>query len=240
MTSHTSTVYGPVKSWRFGQSLGIDPIFHVSTCSFNCIYCQLGSIVNVTKEHKEYVATEQVLRDFEQVLKRGDKIDVITYSGSGEPTLASNLEIGSPEVQSALRLLDKVIVKIDAAREEIFQKVNRPAPGITLQTVIENILQFKKSFHGQLEVQTMFMPINSQGELEALAKILKQIGPTVVQLNTPKRPYPMEWQRENRGNHGGVFHCQVREIKGITEDDARRFERELAALTGLPILSVYH
>ncbi|MEK6624776.1 MAG: radical SAM protein, partial [Bdellovibrionota bacterium] len=40
MSSHTQTVYGPVKSWRFGQSLGIDPIFHVSTCSFNCIYCQ--------------------------------------------------------------------------------------------------------------------------------------------------------------------------------------------------------
>ncbi len=263
MSSHTQTVYGPVKSWRFGQSLGIDPIFHVSTCSFNCIYCQLGAIVNVGRDYKEYVATEQVLRDLDQVLNRGEKIDVITYSGSGEPTLASNLEaiikdvkvkcpkipqyiltnateMGLPAVQSALRLLDKVIVKIDASNEEIFQKVNRPAAGITLHSVLENIVEFKKTYTGQLEVQTMFMPLNSQAGMEALAEILKQIGPTVVQLNTPKRPYPMKWQRENRGNHSGIFHCEVRQIKGISEAEAKVFESELRKLTGLPILSVYH
>ena len=52
-----STVYGPVKSWRFGMSLGIDPIFVTSTCSFNCIYCQLGNIQDITTNFKEYVTT---------------------------------------------------------------------------------------------------------------------------------------------------------------------------------------
>ncbi len=263
MSFPTSTVYGPVKSWRFGQSLGIDPIFHISTCSFNCVYCQLGAIQNISREYKEYVSTEQVVHDFEEVLKRGEKIDVITYSGSGEPTLASNLgaiiqairaktphlpqyiltnatELGSKKVQQALRLLDKVIVKVDAANEEVFQKVNRPAPGVTLHSVLENIQAFKHSYDGEIEVQTMLMPMNSKGLMVDLAKILKHIGPSAVQMNTPKRPYPLEWQRENRGNHEGIFHCEVRQIKGISEAEAKLYLEELRHLTGLPILSVYH
>jgi wyosine [tRNA(Phe)-imidazoG37] synthetase (radical SAM superfamily) len=85
------TIYGPVKSWRFGQSLGIDPIFEISTCSFNCVYCQLGSIQRVTAERKVYVQTKKVLQDFTEVLNDGKNFDVITFSGSGEPTLATNL-----------------------------------------------------------------------------------------------------------------------------------------------------
>ena len=39
-----STIYGPVDSWRFGKSLGVDLIVQTSICSYNCVYCQLGSI----------------------------------------------------------------------------------------------------------------------------------------------------------------------------------------------------
>src|SRR5690606_34812133 len=160
---NTKTVYGPVKSWRFGQSLGIDPIFETSTCSFNCVYCQLGHIQDITTKHKVYVPTQKVLSDFSEVLAAKTPIDVITYSGSGEPTLASNLEemidgirnlapslpqyvltnateLHLPQVRAALKKLDKVIVKIDAADEELFSRVNRPAPGVTLKSVIDGIL----------------------------------------------------------------------------------------------------
>ena len=84
------TVYGPVLSWRFGQSLGIDPLFHTSTCSFNCIYCQLGQIQKITGRIKVYVDTAKVLADYREVAN-GRQIDIIMYSGSGEPTLAENL-----------------------------------------------------------------------------------------------------------------------------------------------------
>lgn len=84
-----SSVYGPVPSWRAGKSLGIDLILHTSTCSFNCIYCQLGAIQNVTNIRRLFVSTKQVIDDFFN--SNWQSADIITYSGSGEPTLATNL-----------------------------------------------------------------------------------------------------------------------------------------------------
>jgi len=60
-TSRFTAVYGPVSSWRYGRSLGIDPIGCVSTCSFNCVYCQLGEIEHKTSTRAIYVPTEQIL-----------------------------------------------------------------------------------------------------------------------------------------------------------------------------------
>ncbi|MFX3675398.1 MAG: radical SAM protein [bacterium] len=258
---NAKTVYGPVKSWRFGLSLGIDPIFETSTCSFNCVYCQLGQIQDITSKHKVYVATERVLSDFKEILDAGTKIDVLTYSGSGEPTLAANLkemikgirliapklpqyiltnatELHVPAVREALKLLDKVIVKIDAADEELFSRVNRPAKGITLKSVLAGIHQFKSEYGGEIEVQSMFMPMNDK-EFDDYATIIKEINPVAVQLNTPKRPYPLSWHRENRGNHEGIFDYEVRELKVITPDRAKEIETRLTEATGLKILSVY-
>ncbi len=88
-------VYGPVSSWRSGVSLGIDPIGDISTCSFNCVYCQLGKIQNITNEIKTYIKTEDIIEDLLDFEKEGlfsfDNLDVITFAGSGEPCLAENL-----------------------------------------------------------------------------------------------------------------------------------------------------
>jgi wyosine [tRNA(Phe)-imidazoG37] synthetase (radical SAM superfamily) len=258
---NSKTVYGPVSSWRFGASLGIDPIFEVSTCSFNCIYCQLGSIQRVTSEIKIYVPTEKVLEDFQESLKKNEKIDVITYSGSGEPTLAKNLGeiikgirkiapsipqyiltnatlLNNPSVIEDLNLLDKVILKLDAGSEEVFQLINRPDKDITLNGIIQGILNFKKQYKGSIEVQTMFMPINYE-DLESLANILKKIGPELVQLNTPKRAYPLSWERENRGNHLGIHLHKTANLRIISEKEASDIETKLAEMTGLKFLSVY-
>lgn len=258
---NTKTVYGPVKSWRFGMSLGIDPIFTISTCSFNCIYCQLGQIQNITDEVKEYVATEKVLSDFEELIKKDIPVDVITYSGSGEPSLASNLgemidgirkikpelpqyiltnatHLLDDDVRKNLLKLDKVIVKLDASNEETFKQINRPAEGITLARVIEGIKLLKTEFKGEIEVQSMFMPINDK-HLEDIAKLFKEISPDAVQLNTPKRPYPLSWHRENRGNHELVFDYEVRELKGVDEARALEIQDQLEEKTGLKFYSVY-
>ena len=259
--SNSSTVYGPVKSWRFGHSLGVDPLFTTSTCSFNCIYCQLGSIENITDKLQTYVSTKRIVEDFKREVSAQTPIDVITYSGSGEPSLAKNLgeiikelkalrphcqqiiltnatELYRPEVRENLKELDRVIVKVDAPNEKLFQQINRPVPGATLARSLEGIDQFKREYKGVLEVQTMFMPIH-QKELGELAKVLKAINPSVVQLNTPKRPYPLEWHRENRGNHKGIFDYPTRVLKTLSRKESLAIEKELAQLTGLPILSIY-
>lgn len=259
--NNKSTVYGPVKSWRLGMSLGIDPIFVNSTCSFNCFYCQLGQIQDITDQVKTYVPTQTVLDDFKDILQKSERIDVITYSGSGEPTLAENLgemiegirkiapeikqyiltnatELHRPEVRERLKGLDCLIVKIDAATEETFQKINRPAPGVTLERVLYGIEELKKEYKGRIEVQSMFNPLNIK-EKEAYAQIIKRIAPQTIQLNTPKRPYPSEWHRENRGNHAKIFDYKVTELKTLSEEQAKDLENYLRSETGLEVLSIY-
>lgn len=68
-----STVYGPVPSWRFGRSLGIDVIAPPTKCTFNCIYCQLG----ITKIHitgpeeldEPLIRVDEVLFDLEETME---------------------------------------------------------------------------------------------------------------------------------------------------------------------------
>ncbi len=259
--SNDKTIYGPVYSWRFGQSLGIDPLFYTSTCSFNCIYCQLGHIQNITIERKEYVSTEKVLSDFNNFLSEDKKIDVITFSGSGEPTLAKNLDqmilgirkrlpqipiyiltngttLHLNEVVKTLQLLDSVTVKLDAGNEKDFQMINRPHDSVCFSTIVKSLIDFRKVYSKKLEIQCMFMPVN-QKELENLASLLLEIAPDVVQMNTPKRPYPLSWHRENRGNHLGLFDHEVRELKKIEKEKGLELIEKMKSLTNLEIISAF-
>ena len=86
MTNSPSTVYGPVKSWRVGRSLGIDLIRDTSACSFRCVYCQLGKILEWSGERRPFVTTEEVIQDLKESAWRS--ADVVTFSGNGEPTLS--------------------------------------------------------------------------------------------------------------------------------------------------------
>ena len=74
---------------------------------------------------------------------------------------------------------------------------------MTFNGIMEGIESFKKTYRGEINVQMMFMPLNSK-DTEELASHLLKINPSEVQLNTPKRQYPIEWFRENRGNHKDI------------------------------------
>jgi wyosine [tRNA(Phe)-imidazoG37] synthetase (radical SAM superfamily) len=254
-----STVYGPVLSWRVGQSLGIDLILETSVCSFNCIYCQLGSIQVISNQRKVFVQTSKVIDDFKASLWQ--KSDIITYSGSGEPTLARNLgEIAShiaritdipqlvltngtllndPEVIADLQKVDRVFVKIDAASEDKFQRINRPVSGVTLESIVKSAQNFKRQFNGVLGVQVMFLPLN-KGDVDQLAKLLIDIKPDEVQLNTPTRPYPKSWHIAARGGHNKDLRpYESTPLRAISIEDAQEIEDRLKELTGLNIVSVY-
>ena len=83
-------IFGPVPSRRLGLSLGLD-IVPLKTCTFNCIYCQVGSTTQKTLTRREYIPSRNVLNELKEFLKKGTKIDWITFSGSGEPTLNSSI-----------------------------------------------------------------------------------------------------------------------------------------------------
>ena len=257
--NQVSTVYGPVRSWRVGMSLGIDLICETSVCSYNCIYCQLGAIERMSNDRRLFISTEQVLRDFSN--SRWRESDIITYSGSGEPTLAVNLGevvreiatitaipqlvltngvlIGEPQVVADLQDVDRVYIKMDAASEEVFQRVNRPVPGVTLEKIFQNIHRFRREYPGYLGIQIMFLP-STLDEVDRLAERLLTIQPDEVQLNTPTRPYPKTWHISSRGGHTKELRkYESVPLRTITHEQALEIEDRLRRLTGLTVVSVY-
>jgi wyosine [tRNA(Phe)-imidazoG37] synthetase (radical SAM superfamily) len=201
-------IYGPVSSWRLGSSLGVDPLAQgAKICSFNCNYCQLGEKGIKTLDRKIYVSPEAVVDELKQL--PDVRIDYITFSGTGEPTLAGNLgemikaikEIRNEplailtngsllfqdEVKKELSKIDFVIVKLDACCDEVFEQINRPVPGLKFKDIVNGIKDFKKLYRGKLGIQIMFIADNKSCGSE-LAAILEDINPDEVQLNTPLRP----------------------------------------------------
>lgn len=208
MMSH---IYGPVLSRRLGSSLGVDAI-PLKTCSFDCVYCQLGPTPKTTIERKEYVLANDILIQLKGALKKNEKIDYITFSGSGEPTL--NLKLGEmireikgitsipvvvltngsllseKELRCELLQADVVMPSLDAVSQKVFERVNRPHPGLMIEGVIEGIRDFISEFKGKVWIEVMLVKgINDNfKEMEKVGDIINRIGPAKVQLNTVVRP----------------------------------------------------
>jgi len=207
-------VYGPVSSWRLGSSLGIDLICsEKKICSFDCIYCQLGRQPNKTIHRNDFVSIKDMEKELSLVLQKITP-DIITFSGSGEPTLAKNMDLAvetikkitdiplavltnatlmyREDVKKILSHLDIVVAKLDTSNENLFQKINQPAKNINFKSTVEGIEEFKKKiFTGKLSIQTMFMN-NNKDYAEEIADIVNRIKPDEVQINTPLRPCPIK------------------------------------------------
>jgi len=205
-------VYGPVPSWRLGKSLGVDPICRAKkTCSFDCTYCQLGCTGNKTKKLENFVETGRLEEQLEEALKKTEA-DIITFSGTGEPTLAKNLGemveivkqstdlpvailtnsslLGLKKVRKNMQEIDVVIAKLDAASEETFRKVNKPVNSVTLKKTLGGIKKMRKEFKGKkFALQCMFLKGN-YGEAGEIASLAKEIEPDEIQIDTPLRPSP--------------------------------------------------
>lgn len=250
-----STVYGPVKSWRVGLSLGIDLLYVNSICSFRCVYCQLGKINVHTTKREVFVPTEVVMDDLRA--SKWKDADIITFSGNGEPTLAANIaevmqqtkeltdkpillltnsaHLHDPAVRREIRISDQIFCKLDAVDDETLRWVNRPCAGITVDSIVTGISALRSEYDGFLAIQTMLTRIN-QRRLGALAEVLKRIGPDEVQLNLPSRPIPAEWDVDSRGgreSQDGKF------LKSPTREEILELQNELANQTGLRIVSRY-
>ncbi len=206
-----SIIYGPVPSWRLGKSLGIDMISTRSkTCSFDCVYCQLGGTVNRQADRKEFIS----LKSLERELKRLPAVDAdcATFSGVGEPTLANNIGEAIEMARQSLRIpiavltnssllhvrgvreelasADIVVAKLDAPDDDLLHLVNRPVFSLSIHRLIEGIKSFRSIFDGKLAIQTMFIEIN-RGKVAQLAELVKTLAPDEIQINTPLRPCPV-------------------------------------------------
>ncbi|MDQ7838895.1 MAG: radical SAM protein [Thermodesulfobacteriota bacterium] len=194
-----------------GRSLGID-LVPFKTCTYDCVYCQLGRTTNKTLERKEYVPVKDVLAELGQKLAVGDVPDYISLAGSGEPTLNSGigdlirkikgltdipvavLTNGSllwmSEVHDALMTADLVLPSLDAGDEPLFRYVNRPHEDISFEQMVDGVASFSKRFPGELWLEVLLLGgvTGIPAEVEKIAAIIRQIQPARVQLNTVVRP----------------------------------------------------
>ena len=206
---NTEYIFGPVPSRRLGRSLGVD-IVPFKTCTYDCIYCQLGRTTNKTMQRKEWVPIDVVMDQLKT--KLNTEPDYITLSGSGEPTLYSQIEelicrikeitdipvavltngslLWMPEVRSSLKFADLVIPSLDAGSRQIFQYVNRPASNITFSKMLEGLAKFRDEYDGKywLEVFLLAGVTTPEAEVNGLKKCIAAIQPDIVQVNTVTRP----------------------------------------------------
>ena len=172
--------YGPIHSRRLGTSLGMElmPLAH-KLCTFNCVYCECGW--NTPVSHPKLPTREEVKMALEARLKEGLDLDVITFSGNGEPTLhpdflgiiedtcalrdqycpkakvsvlSNSTQLGRPDVVQALRLCDNRILKLDAATDEMMRRIDLP---VNEHLTVKQIIEWLAQFNGDFTLQTCFL-----------------------------------------------------------------------------------
>lgn len=210
-------LFGPVHSRRLGVSLGVD-VVPFKTCSMDCVYCECGATTCLTTDVREWTPTEEIIAELTDYLARNPALDVITFSGGGEPTLHRGigdiiaflkrdhpryrvvlLTNGSlfqrPEVRARVREADIIVPSLDAAGEQAFRSINRPAEGITAAGVIEGLVSLRGEFAGELCLEIFVVPgfNDTDIELARLRAACDRIRPDQVQLNMLDRPGTERW-----------------------------------------------
>lgn len=216
-------VFGPVKSRRFGVSLGVNLLpVDFKYCTFNCIYCECGWTFKKDGRKTPLPGRAEIKNALEERLKKmkqeGSAPDHITFAGNGEPTIHPSFEgiiddtlflrdtyfreaqvtvlsnaslLHKDKVFRALGKVDNNVLKLDSAIDSTFRKINQPASGITLDSIIRQI----KKFDGNQVVQTLFLRGEFNGafidnttkeEVAAWISVLREIRPKYVMI------YPVE------------------------------------------------
>ena len=204
-------VYGPVPSRRLGRSLGVDLVPY-KTCTYDCLYCQLGPTTRRTVRRRDHAPQAAVLAEAAAALGREKPPQVIGLAGSGEPTLHSGigpliralkkvskipvavLTNGSllwrKSVRDALMAADLVIPSLDAGDAETFERVNRPHESIDFQRMVAGIADFTAAFAGEVWLEVLLLAglTDTPAAVKRIATAAEGIGPARVQLGTVIRP----------------------------------------------------
>jgi len=212
-------IFGPVPSRRLGQSLGVNNI-PPKICSYSCVYCQIGKTKNFSIERRQFYKVEEIVnsvkKTIEELKKRGEKIDYITFVPDGEPTLDLNLGI---EIEKIKKFGIKIAVinnssliwredvreelmkghwvscKVDAVSENVWKKINRPFRELKIKEIKEGIKTFSKKYKGEFVTETMLVKGINDGkdEIEKIGDFLEEIKPDICYISIPTRPPAEKW-----------------------------------------------
>lgn len=200
-------LFGPVLSRRLGLSMGVN-LLPYKTCNMDCIYCELGCTRKLTTERASYFSPERVLAEIRSRANEG--FDYLTFAGSGEPTLCSDLGqilreakeiIDSPlavitnsslltskKVRDEISVSDVVLPSLDAVTPKAFQAINRPAESLRIEKIVEGLRAFRQEYGGEIWLEVMLVKDVNDDDIEAIARTSRSIGPDRIQLNTVVRP----------------------------------------------------
>jgi wyosine [tRNA(Phe)-imidazoG37] synthetase (radical SAM superfamily) len=207
--------YGPVPSRRLGRSLGVSPI-PAKTCSYTCVYCQLGRTTRLQTERESFYPREDILTE---IIRRGlvTNPDYVTFVGDGEPTLSSDLgwlidqskaKLDLPtavitngsllfreDVRRDLQGADVVVPTLDAGNEKAFRAVNRSHRNIIFDSMLQGLIRFRQEYTGQLWLEVMLVKDlnDSDEELTSIRRAVDRIKPDRVYILTPIRPPAESW-----------------------------------------------
>lgn len=211
-------VFGPVPSRRLGFSLGID-LVPLKTCTYNCIYCQLFQTSNHTLERQSFFDKHEIVVEVLDAIKENKNIDYLTLSGSGEPTLNSDIGyiidelkqhteipivlitnsslLWMPEVRENIKHADVVMPSIDSIEDVSWRKINRPIDGIDLSLINKGLKDFTESFKGDIWMEVMLVEgVNDNiDEVKKLAEFVNSLNVDKVQINTVVRPPNEEYAK---------------------------------------------
>lgn len=206
--------FGPITSRRLGKSLGINNIPAPKTCSYSCIYCQVGATHNQSATRRSYYDPEFIFKDVQQyieLLNENDKPDYLTFVANGEPTLDINIGrsiallktlnipvavitnaslLSEASVREDIKEADWVSVKIDAGNNVLWRAINKPVASLDFEQVISGVMKFAEMFKGNLMTETMLVRFvnDTTGIFQQIAGIVAKIQPETAYLSVPTRP----------------------------------------------------
>jgi len=215
VSAKNNIIFGPVNSRRFGMSLGIDLSPSAKQCNFDCLYCELAPSATV-EEQTLVVSVDKIINELKKHLN--DKIDVITLTANGEPTLypylneliheikkikrdtqtlilTNSATLINEKVFNSLLKLDQVKLSLDAVSEDIFKKIDRPHSSIKIEDVVQKVIDFSKIYKGKLFIEILFVhDVNdTKEEIQKLNDVLHKIKCERIDIGTIDRPpaYPV-------------------------------------------------
>jgi wyosine [tRNA(Phe)-imidazoG37] synthetase (radical SAM superfamily) len=183
------------------------------------VYCQLGRTIPLTNQRKEHYPRTQILSELRATLEKqpSSEIDWLTFVGSGETTLYSELgwlvdktktlsdlpvailTNGSllylQEVRQAVLAADAILPSLDAGTPELYRKINRPWPELTFQRLVDGLIALRQEYQGKIWLEVMLVRglNDSPGALEQIAAIAQQVQPDQIHINLPIRPPAETW-----------------------------------------------
>ena len=215
LVEKNNIIFGPINSRRFGTSLGIDLSPSHKQCNFDCLYCELAPMATVDSQTNT-VSVNEIIAALKVHLS--EKIDVITLTANGEPTLypylnelineinaiknttetlilTNSATLINEDVFHSLLKLDQVKLSLDAVSSDVFKKIDRPHESIKVDDIVEKVKEFSRVYKGKLFIEILFVHglNDTKEEISKLNAVLLGINAQRIDLGTIDRPpaYPV-------------------------------------------------